>query len=88
MSWTRRRCSRTVSCWCPDTPANLAEFGKSGTGPQRSPHPQIRAVGLAGCGTHAIIAAAFDSRNVYERQLLKRILDSFQQGMVVPADRG
>ncbi|OZM76618.1 hypothetical protein CFP66_40640 [Pseudonocardia sp. MH-G8] len=71
-----------------DTPANLAEFGKSGGGKSTSPFPQVRLVGLAECGTHAIVAAAFDSWKVYERELLARILSFFEEGMLVLADRG
>lgn len=72
----------------PDTPDNLAEFGKSGSGKQTSPFPQIRLVGLGECGTHAIVAAAFDSWRVYERELALRLLDSVEPGMLVLADRG
>lgn len=71
-----------------DTSANLAEFGKSGKGNSLSPFPQVRAVGLAECGTHAIVAAAFDSWKVYERELLGRILSACEEGMLVLADRG
>jgi hypothetical protein len=71
-----------------DTPANLAEFGKSGSGKTLSPFPQVRAVGLAECGTHAVAAAAFDSWKVYERELLRQILPAFEEGMLVMADRG
>src|SRR4051794_4690199 len=71
-----------------DTPANLAEFGKSGSGKSLSPFPQVRVVGLAECGTHAMVAAAFDSWKVYERELLGRILTGFEDGMLVLADRG
>jgi hypothetical protein len=71
-----------------DTPANLAEFGKSGSGKTLSPFPQVRAVGLAECGTHAVVAAAFDSWKVYERELLRQILPAFEEGMLVMADRG
>lgn len=71
-----------------DTPANLAEFGKSGSGKSISPFPQVRVVGLAECGTHAMVAAAFDSWKVYERELLGRILTAFEEGMLVLADRG
>jgi hypothetical protein len=71
-----------------DTPTNLAEFGKSGRGKSVSPFPQIRMVGLAECGTHAIVAAAFDSWRVYERDLLDRIVDMFDDDMLVLADRG
>ena len=70
------------------TPDNLEAFGQSGGGKSLSPFPQIRLVGLGECGTHAIVAAAFDSWKAYERELLGRILDDFEPGMVVLADRG
>jgi Insertion element 4 transposase N-terminal/Transposase DDE domain len=72
----------------PETPGNLQEFGKSGSGKSVSPFPQVRMVGLAECGTHAIVAAAFDSWKTYERELLQRILGTFSEGMLVLADRG
>lgn len=72
----------------PDTPANLAEFGKSGSGKLISPFPQVRVVGLAECGTHAVVSAAFDSCRVHERELLDRVLATFEEGMLVLADRG
>jgi hypothetical protein len=71
-----------------DTPDNMIDFGKSGTGKFVSPFPQIRLVALAECGTHAIVAAAFDSWRVRERELLGRILGMFEDDMLVMADRG
>ena len=71
-----------------DTAGNLQEFGKSGSGRSESPFPQVRVVGLGECGTHAIIGAALDSWQVYERELLGRILYCLQPGMLVLADRG
>lgn len=71
-----------------DTPENLDEFGKSGNGTSMSPFPQIRAVGLGECGTHAIVAAAVGSWSVYEREHADRIHYAFEPGMVVLADRG
>ncbi len=35
-----------------------------------------------------MVAAAFDSWKVYERELLKQILPAFDDGMLVLADRG
>jgi hypothetical protein len=72
----------------PDTPDNLTEFGKSGGGKQISPLPQVRLVGLGECGTHAIVAAAFDGWRVYERELTLRLLDQVEPDMLVLADRG
>jgi hypothetical protein len=73
----------------PDSPENRERYGKSGNGASQSPFPQVRVVGLAECGTHALIAAALDSWRVYERALLERLLDAaFQPVMLVLADRG
>jgi hypothetical protein len=45
-----------------DTPANAAAFGRpgSGRGDGYGAFPQLRVVGLAECGTHAIVAATLD----------------------------
>jgi len=72
----------------PDTDSNREEFGKHVTKAVTSPFPQVRLVGLAECGTHAVVAAAFDSQRIGERELLRRILGGLQAGMVVLADRG
>lgn len=68
----------------PDTPANREVF----TQREDTAFPQVRMVGLAECGTHAIVAAGFDSWRVQERELLERILDEVEPGMLVLADRG
>jgi hypothetical protein len=73
----------------PDTPENRERYGKSGGGANQSPFPQVRVVGLAECGTHALVAAALDSWRVYERALLERLLDAaFEPSMLILADRG
>lgn len=73
----------------PDTAKNRDKFGKKRHHKGgESPFPQVRVVGLGECGTHAIIAAAFDSWRVQERELFTRILDYLEPGMLVLADRG
>lgn len=71
-----------------DTPANRAEFTKKRHKSGESPFPQVRILGLAECGTHAIVAAAIDSWKTHERTLLSRILNDFEPSMLVLADRG
>jgi hypothetical protein len=39
----------------PDTPENNTEFGHSRGGKGESAFPVVRLVGLAECGTHAIV---------------------------------
>jgi transposase IS4-like protein/DDE family transposase len=72
----------------PDTADNVATFGRKPHSGGESAFPQVRIVGLGECGTHAIVAASMDSWQVYERELLTRVLPHFQPDMIVLADRG
>jgi hypothetical protein len=72
----------------PDTPDNVERFDKSEHRDGTSAFPQVRIVGLAECGTHAIVAAALDSWRTYERALTDRLLPQFRPDMLVLADRG
>jgi hypothetical protein len=72
----------------PDTPENLKEFARSGSGLHQSPYPQVRLVGLGECGTHAIVAAEFDSGRIDERTLLRRPCPAFGPDMLVLCDHG
>lgn len=71
----------------PDSDANLKEFGKYEGGTRR-PFPQIHAVGLGECGTHAVVAAALGTIYDGERKLAARLLSAVTPGMLVLADRG
>jgi hypothetical protein len=72
----------------PDTPDNAAAFAKASNSAGPGPFPQVRLVGLAESGTHAIVAAAFDTRTLDERALFARLIDDFEPGMIVLCDRG
>jgi len=72
----------------PDTPSNAEEFGRSVNHLAESPFPQVRVVGLAECGSRAVLDAAMGPLADYERALLRKILPSFQPEMLVLADRG
>lgn len=72
----------------PDTEDNAAEFAKGSNEAGAGPFPQVRLVGLGECGTHAIVAAAFDTRKVDERALFSQLIDDFEPGMIVLCDRG
>lgn len=71
----------------PDTPENLAAFGKAKDGTRR-PFPQIRSVGLGECGTHALIAAELGTIYTGERELAEGLLPAVTPDMLVLADRG
>lgn len=73
-----------------DTPANAAEFGRpgSGRGEGKGAFPQVRLVGLAECGTHALVDAAAGPCTKGETTLARGLLGSMGPGMLVLADRG
>jgi hypothetical protein len=71
----------------PDTEENCDRYPKA-IGGTRRPFPQMRAVGLSECSTHAIVAAAVGSIRTGERELAGQLLDSVSEDMLIIADRG
>lgn len=71
----------------PDSVANLKEFGKYEGGTRR-PFPQIHAVGLGECGTHAVVAARLGTIYDGERKLAVALLGAVTSDMLIIADRG
>ena len=71
----------------PDTEENCDRYPKA-IGGTRRPFPQMRAVGLSECSTHAIVAAAVGSIRIGERELAGQLLDSVSEDMLIIADRG
>jgi hypothetical protein len=73
-----------------DTAANDLAFGRPGSARENrsGAFPQIRLVGLAECGTHAIIDVVVGKYTDAERQLARGLFGSFRSGMLVLADRG
>jgi hypothetical protein len=73
-----------------DTSANALAFGRPGSARENrsSAFPQIRVVGLAECGTHAIIDVVIGKYTEAEQRLVPDLLGSFCAGMLVLADRG
>jgi len=71
----------------PDTPANIEEFGRP-AGVTRRPFPQVQVIGLAECGTHAVIAAEIGTVHVGEREIAGKLAGALQPGMLLIADRG
>jgi hypothetical protein len=72
-----------------DTAENAAEFGRPGSAREgRAAFPQLRAVALAECGTHAIFAAAMGPYATGEATLARALVDRAVPGMLLLADRG
>ena len=71
-----------------DTPENVAAFGRHRSHRGPAAFPQIRAVYLAECGTHAIVDAGFWPIHTSERKGALRMLRSVEAGMLVMVDAG
>jgi len=74
-----------------DTEANVEWFGRppsSRGGGRGGAFPQVRVLGLAECGSHAIIDAAIGTYSQGEQTLAESVLRSLKPGMLLLADRG
>jgi hypothetical protein len=71
-----------------DTPANAKYFGRPHSGRGDGAFPQVRAVYLCECGTHAVCDAGFWPLASSERAGGLRMLRSVGPGMLVTWDRG
>lgn len=74
-----------------DTAANVEWFGRPGSsrGQGRgAAFPQVRVLGLAECGSHAIVDAAIGAYRQGEQTLAESVLRSLLPGMLLLADRG
>jgi hypothetical protein len=73
-----------------DTAANEKRFGRPGSarGEKRAAFPQLRMVGLAECGTHALFSVATGPLADDERKLADGVLGALGPGMLCLADRG
>lgn len=72
----------------PDTPENNAEFDHSKGGKGPSAFPVVRMVGLAECGTHAVVAAELGTWSTGEQTLAARLVPDLEPDMLVVMDRG
>ena len=71
-----------------DDPHNAIYFGRITSGPTQSPFPQLRALYLLECGTHAIFDAVVAPCRVAEASLAPLLLRSITAEMLVLLDRG
>lgn len=73
----------------PDTADNAAHFGRPGhSRGEGAAWPQLRLVGVAESGTHAIVDAALGPYTTSENELARELFASLQPGMLLMADRG
>src|SRR5438034_590633 len=71
-----------------ETPDNANYFGRLTDGPSKSPFPQLRALSLVECATHAIFDAVAAPCRVAEARLAPVLLRSIEADMLVLLDRG
>jgi Insertion element 4 transposase N-terminal/Transposase DDE domain len=72
----------------PDTPANVAQFGRHPSARGASAFPQLQGVYLVECGTHCVVDAGFWPCDTSERVGGFRLLRSVGRGMLLLWDRG
>lgn len=72
----------------PDTPSNLAAFGRHHSGRGQAAFPQLCIVALAECATHAMFAANMGGCGEGENTLAEALVKGVGPGMLVLADRG
>ena len=71
-----------------DTPGNEAAFDRYRGPDKPGPFPQARVVGLAECGTHAIVVADIGGVRTGEHELARNLIPFIEPDMLVMADRG
>lgn len=74
----------------PDTPENVEEFGRSGSGERASAFPQVRVVTLSECGSHAVVGAqmgACAGEGSGEQSLARGLYRQLDEDMLLMADR-
>jgi hypothetical protein len=71
----------------PDSPRNLAAYGKQPGNHGGSGYPLLRLVALAACGTRTLIDAVFGPASCGEQDYTRRLRRSLQAGMLVLLDR-
>src|SRR6201999_70891 len=72
----------------PDTSANAAAFGKTGSGRGQPAFPKLQVVSLSECGTHAQGAAALGACRAGERELAAQLAGPVQENILITADAG
>lgn len=74
----------------PDTEANAAEFGYSGSGENRSAFAKVRVVSISECGSHAMVDAemgAIGGKGSGEQSLAARLYPRLASDWLLIADR-
>ena len=76
-----------TSLFTPDTPANVAAFGRAGGGNGPSGYPMLRMLTVVACGTRTVLDAVFGTVSVGETTYAPKLLGCLRHGMLLLADR-
>jgi hypothetical protein len=76
-----------TSMFVPDSPANLASYGRQTGSHGGSGYPMLRLVAVVCCGTRAVLDVVFGSYCAGELSYAPRLLGCLRPGMLLLADR-
>jgi hypothetical protein len=71
-----------------DTPANVAHFGRMGSGTKASAYPKAQVTAVVECASRAVVAAALGPCSTGERTQAADLTGAVEQGMLLLADSG
>jgi hypothetical protein len=77
-----------TTMFVPDSPANVARYGRQIGTHGGSGYPMLRLVAVVACATRTVLAATFGPYSVGETSYAPRLLGCLRPGMLLLADRG
>jgi hypothetical protein len=76
-----------TSVFVPDSPGNVAAFGRHGGGHAQAGYPMLRLLAVVACGTRTVIDVVFGPLRVSETAYAPILLGCLRPGMLLLADR-
>jgi hypothetical protein len=71
-----------------DTPANVARFGRMGSGPKASAYPKVQVTAVIECASRAVVGAVLGPCSTGERTQAADLTGVLKPGMLLLADSG
>ncbi|WP_433621300.1 IS4 family transposase [Nocardia sp. CA-120079] len=76
-----------TSVFVPDSPDNVAAFGRHGGGHAQAGYPMLRLLAVVACGTRTVVDVVFGPLRVAETAYAPRLFGCLRPGMLLLADR-
>ncbi|WP_331758251.1 IS4 family transposase (plasmid) [Nocardia sp. NBC_01377] len=76
-----------TSVFVPDSPANVAAYGRHGGGHARAGYPMLRMLAVVACGSRTVVDVVFGPLRIAETAYAPRFLGCLRPGMLLLADR-